>query len=645
MIEIVLSQDKVIQIDESTTPSEILSSLRGQDTSGIVAALFDNQVIDLSRPIKSSGELKFVSIDEAGGIDILRHSASHVMAYAVKELYENVKIAIGPSIENGFYYDFLLERPFTPDDLAKIEDKMKEIVKSDYPFERLEVPLGEALEIFRGEGEDFKVEILSEIDQVKIVTLYRCGRFTDLCRGPHVPTTGYIKHFKLLSTGGAYWRGDERNPMLQRIYGTAFPTGEALSDHLRKLEEAAKRDHRKLGPSLDLFSIQEEGGSGLVYWHPKGALIRHVIETYWKEEHLRRGYDLVSSPHIARMNLWERSGHLDFYAENMYKPIDVDGVDYILKPMNCPFHILIYKSTMRSYRELPIRWAELGTVYRYERSGVLHGLMRVRGFTQDDAHIFCRPEQLDGEIRLLIDFATDFLRNFGFEAYEIYLSTRPQKYVGSLENWDKATSSLEDSLKKTGLPYTIDPQEGVFYGPKIDIKIKDAIGRTWQCTTIQVDFNEPERFDIRYVGKDGQPKQPIMIHRAIMGSLERFMGVLIEHYAGAFPTWLAPVQATVLPITDENNAYAERIMGRMREAGVRVSIDTRSEKIGYKIREAEVSKVPYMLIVGKKEEGSEMVSLRVRGEGDVGKMGIDGFIGKIQDEINKREIKLSVRPG
>jgi threonyl-tRNA synthetase len=567
------------------------------------------------------------------------------MAYAVRELYDDVKIAIGPSIENGFYYDFMVEMPFTPEDLERIEHKMAEIVKSDFAFERLEVSREEALDVFKKEGENFKVEIIEEIEAEETVTLYRCGQFIDLCRGPHVPSTGYVRHFKLLSTGGAYWRGDERNQMLQRIYGTAFSSSEGLADYLHRLEEAAKRDHRKLGTSLDLFSIQEEGGSGLVYWHPQGALVRHIVETFWKDEHLRRGYDLVSSPHIARMNLWERSGHLDFYSENMYNPLDVDGVNYILKPMNCPFHILIYKSTMRSYRELPIRWAELGTVYRYERSGVLHGLMRVRGFTQDDAHIFCRPDQLDEEIGLLIELATDFLKTFGFEEYEIYLSTRPDKYVGTPENWEKSTTALEESLKSSGLPYTIDPQEGVFYGPKIDIKIKDAIGRTWQCTTIQVDFNEPERFEISYVDTDGQPKQPIMIHRAIMGSLERFMGVLIEHYAGAFPTWLAPVQVTILPITSDNVDYAERLAEKMRGSGVRVSVDPRSEKVGYKIREAEVKKVPYMMIIGKKEESSGTISLRVRGQGDVGKMDIDAFIEGILAEISQRSSKPAVGPG
>jgi len=603
MLEFVIDSDNVVQADEGITPREILTKVPDGGSDAIIAASINGRLIDIGQPLDEGGDLSFITIDSAEGIDILRHSTSHVMAYAVKELYGDVKIAIGPSIENGFYYDFMVTRPFTPEDLQRIEDRMREITRSDFPFERIEITREEAVELFRKEGEDFKVEILDDLEGEDSVSLYRCGQFTDLCRGPHLPSTGTVEFYKLLSTGGAYWRGDERNPMLQRIYGTAFPTDLGLSDYLERLEEAAKRDHRKLGPALDLFSIQEEGGSGLVYWHPQGALVRHIIETFWKDEHLRRGYDLVSSPHIARMNLWEKSGHLDFYSENMYNPIDVDGVNYILKPMNCPFHILIYKSAMKSYRELPIRWAELGTVYRYERSGVLHGLMRVRGFTQDDAHIFCRPDQLDREIELLIEFATDFLKTFGFEEYEVYLSTRPEKYVGSPDNWEKATTALENALKKTGLHFTIDPQEGVFYGPKIDIKIKDALGRTWQCTTIQVDFNEPERFEMSYVDTDSMAKQPIMIHRAIMGSLERFMGVLIEHYAGAFPTWLAPVQVAVLPITSDNVPYAESVAEAMREAGVRVKVDSRAEKVGYKIREAEVKKIPYMAIVREKRRG------------------------------------------
>lgn len=637
MLEFRIDGGELVNSPEGATPRDILAGEKGKLPEEVVAARLDGVLIDLSRPLWQGGDLNPVTLGEAEGIDILRHSTSHVMAYAVRELFPDVKIAIGPSIENGFYYDFLVPTPFTPEDLERIEGKMREIAGRDYPFERLEMSHGKALELFRESGETFKVEILEDMEEKGTVSLYRCGEFTDLCRGPHVPSTGYARHFKLLTTGGAYWRGNERNPMLQRIYGTAFASAASLEDHLKKLEEAAKRDHRKLGPALDLYSFQEEGGPGLVYWHPQGGLVRHIIETFWKDEHLRRGYDLVSSPHIARRRLWERSGHLDFYAENMYRPIDVDGIDYILKPMNCPFHILIFQSQTRSYRDLPIRWAELGTVYRYERSGVLHGLMRVRGFTQDDAHVFCRPDQLDDEICRIIDLALFFLRTFGFAQYEVFLSTRPEKYVGTVENWEKATAALETSLKKTGLSYTVDPEEGVFYGPKIDIKIKDALGRTWQCTTIQVDFNEPERFGTSYVDSDGREKRPIMIHRAIMGSLERFMGVLIEHYAGAFPPWLAPVQAILLPITSEIVPYAAGVADRLAQAGVRATVDERPEKVNYKIREAQVRKIPYMAVVGKKEETAGTLSLRVRGKGDMGEMKVEEFTTRLLEEIARKE--------
>ncbi len=488
-------------------------------------------------------------------------------------------------------------------------------------------------------NETYKVEILQEMENGEAVSLYRQGSFVDLCRGPHLPNTQYIKHFKLLNVAGAYWRGDEHNKMLQRIYGVAFPKKSLLEEYLHLLEEAKRRDHRRLGRELDLFSISDEIGPGLILWHPRGALIRHLIEQFWKDEHFKAGYDLLYTPHIAKLDLWRRSGHVDFYRENMYAPMVVDDVEYEIKPMNCPFHIMVYKSKIRSYRDLPYRWAELGTVYRYERSGVLHGLLRVRGFTQDDAHIFCRPDQIQEEILHLLDFTIFFLNTFGFKEYKIFLSTRPEKYVGSEESWELATSALRQALEIRKLDYEIDPGEGVFYGPKIDIKIRDVLKRYWQCTTIQVDFNNPERFELEYIGDDGQPHQPIMIHRALLGSLERFFGILIEHYGGAFPVWLAPVQAVIIPITDRQHEYARKCYGQLRQASVRVHLDDRSEKIGYKIREAETQKVPYMIIVGDREMENGLVSVRKRRQGDMGQLSIEEFLANIQKEIDEKSLE------
>jgi len=565
-------------------------------------------------------------------LEKLRHSTAHVMAQAVKRLYPETLVTIGPAIENGFYYDFDREEPFKPEDLQKIEKLMHEIVKENFPVVRSELNKEEALKFFEGKGEKYKKELITEIEDEE-VSIYTQGEFADLCRGPHVGSTGDIKSFKLLSVAGSYWRGDENNKMLQRIYGIAFYSRKDLGEYLDRLEEAKKRDHRKLGKELDLFHVDEEIGSGLILWHPKGALVRTIIEDFWRKEHYKNGYQILYSPHIARAHLWETSEHLNFYKENMYSPMDIDGTDYIVKPMNCPFHIKIYNSRLRSYRELPFRWAELGTVYRYEKTGVLHGLLRVRGFTQDDAHIFCRSDQLPEEISKALDFTIFILRSFGFEEYQIYLSTKPDKFVGSEESWEKATTALKGALDKSGMAYEIDAGEGVFYGPKIDVKIKDSLGRAWQCSTIQVDFNLPERFKISYIGEDGQPHQPIMIHRALMGSLERFFGCLVEHFAGAFATWLAPVQVRILTITDDHIKYAEEISEFLKKDGIRVELDSRNEKVGFKIREAQTSKIPYMLIIGDKEIKDKAVAVRKRKEKKTETMDSEGFLSKLNEEI------------
>ena len=570
---------------------------------------------------------------EASELSKLRHSTSHVMAHAVKNLFPDAKITIGPSIEEGFYYDFDVEKPFTPDDLEKIEAEMKKVIKEKNAFVRKEISREEALELFK--NEPYKVELINDLPEGEVISIYEEGDFVDLCRGPHIEKTSEIKAFKLLRTSGAYWRGDEKNRMLQRIYGTAFPSKQELTDYLNMLAEAEKRDHRKLGRELDLFSIQEEAGPGLVFWHPKGALVRKLIEDYWRDEHYANGYELVFTPHIARQDLWKTSGHLDFFSENIYQPMEVEGSPYLIKPMNCPFHLLIYKSRVRSYRELPIRWAELGTVYRYERSGTLQGLFRVRGFTQDDAHILCSRDQLDSETKRVLEFVIKVLKHFGFNQYEIYLSTRPEKYVGGDDVWEQATQALRDALEAKGLEYKVDEGGGAFYGPKIDVKIKDAMGRAHQCSTIQVDFNEPERFDITYVGQDNQAHRPIMIHRALLGSLERFMGVLIEHYAGAFPLWLAPVQAVVLPIADRHSEYAQKVADQLRAEGFRINVDDRNEKTGYKIREAQMQKIPYMLIVGDREAEAGEVSVRSRSEGDKGSVQMSDFIADLKKELTE----------
>jgi threonyl-tRNA synthetase len=570
---------------------------------------------------------------ETINLDTLRHSTSHIMAQAVTELYPGTKLAIGPAIADGFYYDFDSPATFKETDLTKIEEKMRDIIKSDFPFERIEIGKDQAKQQFVIQGENYKVELLNDIPD-GTVTLYRHGPFVDLCRGPHLAKTGEVKAFKLLTVAGAYWRGDEHNPMLQRIYGTAFPTQPELDAYVTKLEEAKKRDHRKLGKDLDLFSMHEESGTGLVCYHPKGGRIRNIIETYWRKQHYKNGYELLYTPHIGRAQLWQTSGHLDFYQENMYSPIDIEGQNYYLKPMNCPFHILVYKTQTRSYRDLPLRWAELGTVYRYERSGVLHGLLRVRGFTQDDAHIFCRPDQMESEIIRALNFSLFMLRTFGFSEYDIYLATRPaDKWVGELEDWVQATASLKKAVEQTNLAYQIDEGGGVFYGPKIDIKIKDSLGRPWQCATIQFDFNLATRFDLEYIGEDGKPHRPYLVHRALLGSLERFLGVLIEHYAGAFPTWLAPVQVKILPIKDSLLDYAKEIQMTLMNNDLRVELDDRNEKLGHKIRNAQLEKIPYMLVLGEREKENQKIAVRRRDGKDLGAMSIPEFIDLLKPEL------------
>ncbi|MFC2039679.1 threonine--tRNA ligase [Chloroflexota bacterium] len=542
-------------------------------------------------------------------LETIRHSVAHVMAEAVLSLFPDAKFGIGPAIADGFYYDFDLPRSLTNDDLPEIEQRMKTIIKARAPFVRKDIPREEAKTIFA--GQPYKLEIIEEIPD-DTISIYTQGNFTDLCRGPHIESAGQIRAFKLLSTAGAYWRGDEKRPMLQRIYGIAFESKDALKEHLHKLEEAARRDHRKLGRELDLYSMHEEAGPGLIHWHPKGATLRRIIEDFWKEVHIRRGYDIVYTPHISRVDLWKTSGHWEFYQENLYSPMDIDEQQYIIKPMNCAGHILIYNTKIHSYRELPLRFAELGTVYRYERSGVLHGLARVRGFTQDDAHIFCRFDQMEQELVRVLELTRFMMETFGFTTYKVMLSTRPKKYAGALETWDTATETLRKALKKTGTEYEVDPGEGVFYGPKIDTKIEDALGRQWQGPTVQVDFNLPQRFDVNYVGEDGDKHQVAMLHRTVLGSMERFVACLIEHYGGAFPVWLSPVQVRVIPVADRHLEYAAQIDASLKEQGIRADTDTRSERINQKIRLAQVEKVPFMLIVGDKEVEKNTISVRLR---------------------------------
>jgi threonyl-tRNA synthetase len=604
-----------------------------------LAGMLNGRVIGLNEPVHEGGDLRILTFNDEEGKEVFWHSSAHLMAQAVKRLFPEAQLGIGPPIDDGFYYDIDLDKTLTPEDFPAIESEMSKIVDEDLKVSRQELDPKSAIEFFKKKNELLKLDLIADIDED--LSAYSQGEFTDLCRGPHVPSTKRLgKYFKLLSVAGAYWRGDEKNKMLQRLYATSYPDKKMLKAHIRRIEEAKKRDHRKLGRELDLFSIQDEVGGGLVLWHPKGAIIRDNIESFWKAEHTKNGYQPVYTPHVAKIDLWHKSGHTSFYQENMYSSMPVEEVEYQLKPMNCPFHMTIYNSHIRSYRDLPLRYAELGTVYRYERSGVLHGLMRVRGFTQDDAHIYCTPDQLTEEIQRVLHFTLSMLKTFGFSEYQVYLSTQPEKFVGTQENWEISTGALRTALENNKIEYKVDPGEGVFYGPKIDIKIKDTLGRMWQCSTIQVDFNLPEKFDIKYVGEDGVYHQPITIHRALLGSLERFFGILIEHYAGNFPVWLAPVQAIVMPIADRHAEAAASIQEKLTAHGLRVDLDARNEKIGFKIREAEVQKIPYMLIVGDNEVTSGNPSVRQKGKGDLGVMDLSEFIKKIKSENDSKLIEV-----
>ena len=595
-----------------------------------VAAKVDGRIADLQSTLEKDGLIEWVSSSSEAGMEVLRHSTSHLMAQAVQALFPEARVTIGPAIKEGFYYDFDIARGFSPEDFPDIERKMKELVERDLPIQRRRVSREEALRIFREREEPYKVELIQEISDPE-VTLYQQGEFIDLCRGPHLPSTGKIKSFKLTSVAGAYWRGDERNKMLQRIYGTAFPSEDELEKHLFLLEEARRRDHRKLGRELDLFSINEEAGAGLVLYHPKGALLRMLLEDFEKREHLKRGYQLVIGPQILKLDLWKRSGHYDNYRDKMYFT-EVEGQGYGIKPMNCLAHMLIYKSKIRTYRDLPLRYFELGTVHRHEKSGELHGLLRVRGFTQDDAHILCTPEQLNAEIKGILDFVRDVMKIFDFP-YELEISTRPEKStIGSDEDWDRATHALRSALEESSLPYQVNEGEGAFYGPKIDVKLRDAIKREWQCATIQVDFTMPDRFDLTYIGADGEKHRPVMVHRVILGAMERFIGVLTEHYAGAFPTWLAPVQAILLTVTDPQIPYAEKVYQKLIEAGLRAERDFRNEKLGLKIREAEMQKIPYMVVIGDREVKQELLAPRARTGKSLPPMKVEEFIAKLKEE-------------
>ncbi len=635
-----MAQVKVTLVDGSEkwypagiNPGEIASEIGpGLSRSALIAKVNDTY-IDLNRPITEDARLEIVTFESKEGKSAFRHTAAHILAQAVKRLYPSARLGIGPSIEDGFYYDFDVETPFSTEDLERIEKEMRKIVKENYPLERIEVDREEAVRLFSKMGEAYKVELIRDLPQGEKITCYRQGEFIDLCTGPHVPSTGKIKAFKLLSVAGAYWRGDEKNPMLQRIYGTAFPKKTALDEYLQKLEEARKRDHRKLGKQLDLFSIQEEG-PGFPFFHPKGMVLRNILEDFWRKEHRKRGYQEIKTPIILHEKLWRQSGHWDHYKENMYFT-NIDNESYAIKPMNCPGSMLLYRRKIHSYRDLPLRVAELGLVHRHELSGTLHGLMRVRCFTQDDAHIFMLPSQVEDEIVRVIDLVDHFYRAFGFD-YHVELSTRPEKAMGSVEIWDRATAALKEALERKGMEYKVNEGDGAFYGPKIDFHLEDALGRTWQCATIQLDFLMPERFDLTYIGPDGGRHRPVMIHRVVFGAIERFIAILTEHYAGAFPVWLSPVQVKILTIADRHRPYAEEIKGRLEERELRVEEDYRDEKIGYKVRQAELEKVPYMLVIGDHEVENGSVAVRERGQKDRGLMSIDEFMSLVEAEVESK---------
>ena len=634
--EITLPANAKVPCQFGTTIREAIAKWDQGELAFAVAARMNRDLVDLSYPLREAVNLEIIKSSSREGLQILRHSIAHVMAQAVQDIFKGVQIAIGPAIEDGFYYDFDYAESFTPEDLEKIEARMNEIIAADHPFQRRELSRTEACSLFQTRGELYKVELINDLPaDVATVSIYSQGDYLDLCRGPHIPATGMIKAFKLLNIAGAYWRGDERNRMLQRIYGTGFADQEALQEYLNLLEEAKKRDHRRLGKELDLFQVNEEAGAGLIIYHPKGALLRTIIEDWEKKEHRKRGYDLVMGPQILKVDLWKKSGHFDHYRENMYFT-EVEGQTYGIKPMNCLAHMLIYKAKTRSYRDLPLRFFELGTVHRHEKTGVLHGLLRVRQFTQDDAHILCTPEQLNGEIKAVVDFVDYAMTVFGFD-YEVELSTRPENSIGSDQDWEMAEAALRQALNDKGLAYDINEGDGAFYGPKIDFKLKDALKRKWQCATIQCDFTLPERFELAYIGADGEKHRPVMLHRVILGAIERFMGVLIEHYTGAFPVWLSPVQAVIVTVTDSQIPYGETVYRDLLEAGIRVEKDFRNEKLGYKIREAQVQKIPYMLVIGDREVEGAKVSPRQRDGKNLGSLSIGEFIALVTEKCRQYE--------
>src|ERR1700688_3277020 len=641
-IQVTLPDGSQQEVPRGTTPAEIARKISQGLAREALVARVDGELIDLSRPLEENASLKILTSKDPESLQVFRHSAAHLLAAAVLELFPDVKLGIGPPIDYGFFYEFLRAQPFTPEDLAHIEKKMHEIAARDLPNERKMLPKPEALELYRKWDQGFKCELVEEKAVESMVSFYTTGKFIDFCRGPHIPSTGRIRAFKLMSVAGAYWKGQEGNPQMQRIYGACFYTQQELDEYLHRLEEAKRRDHRRLGQELDLFSVQEDAGPGLIFWHAKGGVIRKLMEDWLRDELLRRGYQLVYTPHIMLLDLWKTSGHANFYRENMFGALEVEKADYQLKPMNCPGHILIYKSRLRSYRELPYRLAELGTVYRYERAGVLHGLLRVRGFTQDDAHIFCMPSQIEGEVAACMDFAFAVMKTFGFSRYQVELSdwdaAHPENYAGSREDWERATRALSSTLERMNIPFKRMEGEAAFYGPKIDVKLIDAIGRPWQLTTVQFGFNLPGRFGLEYVGEDGNRHQPLMVHRALWGSVERFFGILIEHYAGAFPVWLAHVQSEVLPLSEKFSVYANNVTAELRAAGFRAHLDDRNEKLQAKIRDAQLQKIPYMLIVGGKEAEAGTVSVRQQSKGDLGPRPVGEFIADLRQQIDSRAI-------
>jgi threonyl-tRNA synthetase len=636
MITITLPDNSRKEVKKGTTLYDITGQIGKGLQKAALAAEINAIPADLSMTVEEDSNINIITFDSPKGKDIFWHSASHLMAQAVKRLFPDAKFAIGPSIESGFYYDIDMKKNLTPEDLTAIEAEMSKIVEEKLDIKREEMSRSEAIEYFKKTGETYKIELLNDLPE-GTVSLYRQGEFADLCRGPHVRNTELLKAFKLLSIAGAYWRGDEKNKMLQRIYGIAFPDQKELKKHLEFLEEVKKRDHRKLGKDLDLFSTHEDVGGGLIYWHPKGARLRNTLEEWWRKEHFKNGYEILYTPHIGRAHLWETSGHLGFYKQNMYSPMEIDENDYYIKPMNCPFHIKIYQTSLHSYRDLPLRWAELGTVYRYEKSGVLHGMLRVRGFTQDDAHIFCTPEQIEDEVKEVLRFSLRMWDTLGFSYIKAYLATRPEGSVGETARWDTAQESLRKAIESADLKVEMDEGGGAFYGPKIDLKVRDAIGREWQMTTIQFDFNMPERFDMYYIGEDGQKHRPYMVHRALLGSIERFVGILTEHYAGRFPVWLSPVQVMLLNVTDEQIPFVNRIKSEMIDKGFRPQTDLRNESMGYKIREAVAQKTPYICVIGKNEAENNTVSVRKRGEKDSVTMKLVDFYGLLEEEINSKK--------